>query len=313
MADLDGQNIDSVVTATSPFAVEYYTDTGSLSAIPTHSPTADPSPFPSLSYDPTSEPTAIPTMPPTPLPSYYWSRLYFTAGTTTGGSFLYMSRPDGGQGDEEPIQLTKGTDGGSEKQMDLGVSWSRDPALVFWIDANENRIKRKKMNEDLLAAKTVWKSSVGDIYNLQAMDDWLFVTGDATNSLTKMTLMGGRVKTFLTGINRVTGLDVTRRDMSSDGSGGYKIFFTSGKTGIVYSVHDDGNNMEILITGLHEPNDVVYVVLCTLSHTCSIDSLELLLSTDTFAGLTKFSISYTLFAKKIFGYRILLGTGPFAS
>jgi hypothetical protein len=103
MADLDGQNIDSVVTATSPFAVEYYTDTGSLSAIPTHSPTADPSPFPSLSYDPTSEPTAIPTMPPTPLPSYYWSRLYFTAGTTTGGSFLYMSRPDGGQGDEEPI------------------------------------------------------------------------------------------------------------------------------------------------------------------------------------------------------------------
>ena len=89
-ADLDGKNIESIVTVTSPFAVTYYTDTGSQSAVPTHSPTKVPVPAPSYSSDPTLDPTAIPSFPPTPFPTYYWSRLYFTAGTTNGGSFLHV-------------------------------------------------------------------------------------------------------------------------------------------------------------------------------------------------------------------------------
>ena len=54
-----------------------------------------------------------------------------------------MSMPDGGLGDEEPIQLTMGKDSDADKQMDLGVSWSRDPAYVYWIDGNGNSVKRK--------------------------------------------------------------------------------------------------------------------------------------------------------------------------
>jgi hypothetical protein len=256
-ADLDGKNIESIVTVTSPFAVTYYTDTGSQSAVPTHSPTKVPVPAPSYSFDPTLDPTAIPSFPPTPFPTYYWSRLYFTAGTTNGGSFLYMSMPDGGLGDEEPIQLTMGKDSDADKQMDLGVSWSRDPAYVYWIDGNGNSVKRKKMNENAMVAKTIWTSTVGDIYNLQVVDEWVFITGDSTNSLTKISLSGEKVKTFVTGIDSVTGLDVTTWNLAGGVEGGYKIFFASTKSGTVYSCHDDGNDLQALITDLTQPNDVM--------------------------------------------------------
>ena len=168
-----------------------------------------------------------------------------------------MSKPDGGLGDTEPIQLTMGKDGDGDKEMDLGVSWSRDPGFVYWIDGNDNSVKRKKMGEEALNARMIWTSTIGDIYNIQVIDAWVFVTGDSTNSLTKMSLDGENVKTFITGIGSVTGLDVTAWNLVSASPKGYKLFFTSKATGSVYSCHDNGDDMQELITDLYEPNDVV--------------------------------------------------------
>ena len=63
------------------------------------------------------------------------------------------------------------------------------------------------------------------VYNLQVVDEWVFITGDSTNSLTKISLSGEKVKTFVTGIDSVTGLDVTTWNLAGGVEGGYKIFF----------------------------------------------------------------------------------------
>ena len=59
------------------------------------------------------------------------------------------------------------------------------------------------------------------------------------------------------GIDSVTGLDVTTWNLAGGVEGGYKIFFASTKSGTVYSCHDDGNDLQALITDLTQPNDVM--------------------------------------------------------
>lgn len=248
-SDLDGSNIRAVLNVKYGYKVQYYTDTASqFTGRPSHTPSHFPTPEPTISSMPSLAPSPFPSHMPTPAPSYYSGRLYFTAGASTSGSFLYMSKVGSF---DSPDQLTHAPGGSGALEQARGVAYSEDPNFVFWINSHGNAIYRVKMDAPIKTADKIFTSDGFPLYDLVASSHHIYVTSGKQNSITRMRHDGSSAATLTVGIDKVSGIDYASYRK------GNKLFFASRAEKKVYSMKEDGSDRTVLLQDV-EANSVVY-------------------------------------------------------
>jgi sugar lactone lactonase YvrE len=248
-SDLDGASISEEVPIKNAMGVSFYTSTASMATKkPSHSPSLLPSPVPTKYPEPTVSPTPQPSLQPTLSPTYYEGQLFVSAGSTKSGQNLFAADADDVS---SPTALTSGYSGVK------GVAWSRSPPRVFWIDEDSGTIKTTSMESaNYGSPDTIYTSSSSSsdsMYDLAVDEDWIYVSGDSSDSsVIRMAHDGTSVTTIVTGIASVTGIAVKTYYANT------KVYFTSTDEDAVYSAGVDGGDLITVLDGLSTPNDVVY-------------------------------------------------------
>jgi len=243
---LNGGDIVAEVNVKNPYAVTYYTSTAVMKTrSPSHRPSQQPTPEPTLTSAPTHEPTEAPSEAPTLAPTYYSGRLFFTAGAES--SNLYAA-------DAEDGEVSAVTD--VDDMLARGVSWTRSPPYVYWVDQDGYSVKRSALSS-LSTHETIYTASE-EIYDVAAAETYIFVTGGSTNSVVRMGHDGTDAVVLATGIASVVGIDTTSYYDTGTDSDSWLLYFVSSATGSAYSVTRDGGSLTTLLTGLENVNDVAF-------------------------------------------------------
>jgi hypothetical protein len=275
---LDGSDFTTEVNIKYPTSVFYYTDIASQkSSLPSATPSEAPSPVPTVTYRPTPSPSTDPSPAPTPVPTYYFGRLYMSAD---GGFYESIV----GSTDAPTRIFTHTSDC-------RGITTTSSPPYVYWIDGTQNEIYKAAMDSD--SYTTIYTlSGTDDIYDIVASDDYLFVSGSASNTIIKMDHDGTNDEILLSGYGDVKGLDIDE-DTST-------IYFASASDNSVFSMSFDGGTVTTLTDTIDEPTDVVvyadfqtlYIICDTVIWLTDLDGSNPIRLMNNFTKATSATIQY---------------------